>query len=55
MAAYRTHPHPPRVDFHMALLWLRSMEIVVGHSPSLVAAELERDDLFSRYRSPWRA
>jgi hypothetical protein len=51
----RTHPAPPRVDFHCALLWLRSLEIAVGHSPVLMLSELEMQDLFERYRSPWRA
>lgn len=46
---------PIRNDFHMSLLWLRSIEIEVGHSPVLVMSELDMQDLFSRYRSPWRA
>lgn len=51
----RSHPVPPRNDFHCALLWLRSLEIAVGHSPFLMLSELEMADLFQRYRSPWRA
>ena len=43
------------VDFHCALLWLRSLEIIGGHKPVLVLSELEMTDLFGRYRSPWRA
>jgi len=42
-------------DFHLALLWLRSLEIIIGHSPVLVMSELDMEDLFARYRSPWRA
>lgn len=51
----RTHPVPPRVDWHMQHLWVRALEIVVGHSNVLLLSELEMQDLFSRYRSPWRA
>jgi hypothetical protein len=50
----RTHPAPTRNDFHMSLLWLRSLEIAVGHSPVLMLSELEMRDLFQRYRSPWK-
>ena len=28
-------------DFHIALLWLRSLEIVIGHSPVLMLSELD--------------
>jgi hypothetical protein len=42
-------------DFHIALLWLRSLEIIVGHSPSLVMSELHMHDLFALYRSPYKA
>ena len=42
-------------DFHIALLWLRSLEIVIGHSPVLMLSELEMHDLFVRYRSPYKA
>lgn len=42
-------------DFHIALLWLRSLEIVIGHSPVLMLSELELHDLFVRYRSPYKA
>ena len=51
MTYHRTIP----VDFHCALLWLRSLEIITGHAPLLVMSELEMADLFGRYRSPWRA
>lgn len=53
--AVRTHPAPVRLDFHCALLWLRSLELLAGHSPVLVMSELDMCDLFARYRSPWRA
>lgn len=55
MTAPRAHPAPTRSDRHCSLLWLRSLEIVVGHSPVLMLSELEIYDLFARYRSPWRA
>ena len=42
-------------DFHIALLWLRSLEIVIGHSPVLMLSELDMHDLFVRYRSPYKA
>lgn len=42
-------------DFHCALLWLRSLEIAIGHSPALMLSELEMHDLFIRYRSPFKA
>jgi hypothetical protein len=42
-------------DFHVALLWLRALEIVSGHSPVLMLSELEMQDLFARYHSPFRA
>jgi hypothetical protein len=42
-------------DFHIALLWLRSLEIVIGHSPVIMLSELEIHDLFIRYRSPYKA
>jgi hypothetical protein len=42
-------------DFHIALLWLRSLEIVIGHSPRVLLSELEIHDLFFRYRSPFKA
>lgn len=42
-------------DFHIALLWLRSMELACGHSPAVMLSELEMHDLFVRYRSPWKA
>lgn len=48
-------PAPVRNDFHTSLLWLRSLEIAIGHSPVLMLSELEMVDLFARYRSPWRA
>lgn len=55
IATRRTHPAPPVVDFHMALLWLRALEIETGSSPVLLLSELQMADLFERYRSPWRA
>jgi hypothetical protein len=42
-------------DFHVALLWLRALEIVSGHTPVLMLSELEMHDLFASYRSPFRA
>ena len=42
-------------DFHIALLWLRSLEIVIGHSAVIMLSELEMHDLFVRYRSPYKA
>ena len=42
-------------DFHIALLWLRSLEILIGCSPVLLLSELEMHDLFVRYRSPYKA
>ena len=42
-------------DFHIALLWLRSLEIAIGHSPVTLLSELEMPDLFARYRSPYKA
>jgi hypothetical protein len=42
-------------DFHIALLWLRSLEILIGHSPVLMMSELDFNDLFVRYRSPYKA
>jgi hypothetical protein len=42
-------------DFHIALLWLRSLEILIGHSPLLMMSELDFNDLFMRYRSPYKA
>jgi hypothetical protein len=41
-----------RSDFHCALLWLRSIEIVIGHSPAMLMAEINEFDLFSAYVSP---
>lgn len=61
MTTKRMHPAPPRADFHMSLLWLRSMEIAIGAmSGEAFIYQLHTDatdmaDLFSRYRSPWRA
>ena len=42
-------------DFHTALLWLRSLEIVNGHSPALMLSEIEVHDLFKGYHSPYKA
>lgn len=44
---------PIRNDFHLSLLWLRSMEINTGRS--LMLDDDEVIDLFRSYRSPWRA
>lgn len=41
-------------DFRVVLLWLRAMEILVGHSDQLVRSELDMD-LFLRWRSPYQA
>jgi hypothetical protein len=46
---------PGMNDFHIALLWLRSLEIVIGHSPVIMLSEIDMHDLFSRYRSPYKA
>lgn len=46
-------------DFHIALLWIRSLEIVVDDPDhARVAAltqELADHDLFDQYRSPYKA
>lgn len=42
-------------DFHIALLWLRSVEILRGHSADHLLSELEMPDLFGCYRSPYKA
>lgn len=42
-------------DFHISLLWLRSLEIIIGHSPVIMLSEIEMHDLFARYRSPFKA
>jgi hypothetical protein len=42
-------------DFHCALLWLRALEICVGHDPTLLMSELEGVGLFAFYRSPFKA
>jgi hypothetical protein len=42
-------------DFHLALLWLRSLEIVIGGSPRTRLTKRELHDLFARYRSPYKA
>lgn len=46
---------PIRNDFHTSLLWLRSLELLAGHTSALMLSELDMVDLFARYRSPWRA
>lgn len=53
----RAHPHPPRNDFHMSFLWVRSLESVVGTATAMqwVAFGVELVSLFAIYRSPWRA
>lgn len=45
----------PYYDFHTTLLWLRSIEIRIGHSPALLLYELDQNELFARYRSPVKA
>lgn len=42
-------------DFHCCLLWMRALEIIIGHSTKTVLSEVDMQDLFGRYRSPWRA
>lgn len=42
-------------DFHIALLWLRALEILIGHSPALMMSELDANGMFVRYRSPIKA
>ena len=42
-------------DFHIALLWLHSLEAIVGGTSMLNLSEVELDDLFVRYRSPYKA
>lgn len=42
-------------DFHITLLWLRALEIAVGHSPALMMSELDMNDMFMRYHSPYKA
>lgn len=46
---------PAMNDFHIALLWLHSLEALVGESSMLMLSEVELDDLFVRYRSPYKA
>lgn len=46
----RTSTMTPTPDFHMALLWLRSMENVIGHSAVVLLSEVEQYDLFGHYR-----
>lgn len=41
-------------DFHCALLWLRSLEIITGHTPMVLMGELSQG-LFEYYRSPYKA
>ncbi|HET7505490.1 MAG TPA: hypothetical protein VFK02_30930 [Kofleriaceae bacterium] len=42
-------------DFHMAILWLRSLEIAVGRTQAMKLNKRELQDLFMRYRSPYKA
>ena len=42
-------------DFHIALLWLHSLETLVGETSMLMLSEIELEDLFVRYRSPYKA
>lgn len=50
-----TRTHAFVNDFHATLLWLRALEIVIGHSTKTVLSEVDIVDLFGRYRSPWKA
>jgi hypothetical protein len=47
--------HDRMNDFHIALLWLHSLESLVGHPSILMLSDIELDDLFVRYRSPYKA
>jgi len=40
----------PAPDFHMTLLWLRSVEVAIGHSTLVILSEAEQYDLFGSYR-----
>lgn len=53
ITAWQTPVH----DFHIALLWIRSLEIATSHPPqvSQLDFDLEIHNLFATYRSPWRA
>jgi len=42
-------------DFHIAILWLRSLELVVGNTAPSKLSKRDLDDLFVRYRSPYKA
>lgn len=42
-------------DFHLAVLWVRSFELVVGRCRRPMLTERELTDLFLRYRSPFKA
>jgi hypothetical protein len=43
-------------DYHIAILWLRSLELAVGHAPLATRlTKRDMDDLFVRYRSPYKA
>jgi hypothetical protein len=46
-------------DFHIAILWLRSLELAVGHavghSRATKLSKRELNALFVRYRSPYKA
>jgi hypothetical protein len=42
-------------DFHIAILWLRSLELAVGNSAVTKLTKRDLHDLFVRYRSPYKA
>lgn len=43
-------------DFHIAILWLRSLELAIGQSPPKPRlTKRQLNALFVRYRSPYKA
>ncbi|HEU4734903.1 MAG TPA: hypothetical protein VFT22_43725 [Kofleriaceae bacterium] len=42
-------------DFHIAILWLQSLEIAVGRTQAMKLSKRQLQDLFVRYRSPYKA
>jgi hypothetical protein len=42
-------------DFHLAVLWVRAFEIAVRRFPKLTLSDGELNQLFLRYRSPYKA
>lgn len=51
----RTQQPATRLDFHLALMFIRSLESCVGRAMPADERDRELTDLFERYRSPWRA